>query len=1169
MYVWEKGGQVWFREYGGSTWTLLIDISDEVGNWGDHGLLGFALDPNFDVNGRIYLMYVVDRYALFNLGTPGYDPTTNNYYSATIGRITQYTARSSDGFSSVDPASRLVLLGETPTNGIPITYTSHGVGTLLFGEDGTLLASCGESASFDSTDTGSASETYYLQALANGIIQPKENVGAYRAQLVDSLSGKILRLDPATGNGVPGNPFYDPAHPRAARSRVWALGLRNPYRMTLRPNTGSHNLTNGNPGVLCIGHVGWSTWEGLDVCTRGGQNFGWPVFEGIQVQPSYANVNVQNRDAPNPLYPGSGCSQYFNFTDLLAQNTSVASNQPPFPNPCNLSQKIPSAIPQFLVTPPVLDWEHATTLARTWIYDSKGVATPIDVGAAGSPVSGSMFPGNCSVGGVWFTTSDFTQKYSNTYFHADYGANWIKNFVFDTNNNLVSVAPFLDDGGGIVDLATHPIDGGLYYIDITAGMIWDITRSVNGMVPPIAVAAANQYYGPGPLTVQFNGSASSDPQGFPLAYAWNFGDGTPGSTSPNPSHVFNASPGVPTSYTVSLSVTNAAGEVSTTTLLISVNNTPPMVTISSPVDGSKYSMASNTIYNLTANVVDHESPDAQLQYKWELFLHHDNHEHPNPVDTNHITTALITPIGCDGINLYYYRIQLTVTDPQGLSTTRSVSLFPDCGTPDLPAVISSIPDQTIYVNQSTGPVPFTVSDAEIAAAYLQLSATSSAPALVPDTNILFGGSGSNRTVTVSPVTGQTGTATITITVNDGPNNTSTNFELTVLPAARLAIKTIASTSSNLVLTGLGGVPGATYYVMASTNLAPLPMALWQRLSTNLFSGNGNFTNSIPLNPLGPQEFLVVVTTLPAKIPGLVAAYSFDEGTGTTVMDSSGNTNRGTIGSAMWKANGKYGGALMFNGTSSFVTVNDSPSLHLSTGMTLEAWVNPVLANGTWSDVIYKGDNNNDNYFVEGSSPNNGSPVGGGTFGSGTFGITNLTTVGTGALPTNQWSHVAATYNGTQLELYVNGVQISSQPQTGNIMTSTNALQIGGDISNGQYFDGELDEIRVYNLALTAAQIQADMNLPVGNTPTAPANLAATIVSSNQINLSWAAAAAELGVGAYLAERKGMSDTNFVQIGWSKGTNYSDSSLPSGTSFSYRVRAVDRAGDVGPYSNVAQ
>jgi len=482
MYVWEKGGRVWFQEYGGSTWTLLIDISDEVGNWGDFGLLGFALDPNFRVNGYIYLMYVVDRYALFNLGTPGYDPTLNDYNSATIGRITRYTARATDGFSSVDYTTRHILLGETKTNGFLLTYDSHGVGSLVFGTDGTLLASCGEGASWSSTDIGSASETYYAQALADGIMQPKENVGAYRAQLVDSLSGKIVRIDPATGDGIPSNPFYDPANPRAARSRVWALGLRNPYRMTLRPNTGSHLPADGNPGVLYIGNVGWTTWEALCVCTGPGRNFGWPAFEGIQAQPSYSILNVQNLDAPNPLYPGSGCSPCFNFTDLLKQNTSVPANQPPFANPCNLSQKIPSTIPQFLVTPPALDWEHGTTLARTWIYDGSGVATAINVGAAGSPVSGSMFSGTCSIGGVWYTGNDFPAQYKNTYFHADFadvGDNWIKNFVFDTNDKPVAVTGFLTMVGGIVALATHPIDGGLYYIDIISQTVRKITYSVN------------------------------------------------------------------------------------------------------------------------------------------------------------------------------------------------------------------------------------------------------------------------------------------------------------------------------------------------------------------------------------------------------------------------------------------------------------------------------------------------------------------------------------------------------------------------------------------------------------------------------------------------------------------------------------------------------------------
>src|SRR2546430_7181925 len=241
MYVWDGTGRVWFKDPGDPNYTLLLDIHDEVGAWGDHGMLGFALDPEFRVNGYIYVLYVVDRYYLFHSGDPDYDPNANEYNAATIGRLTRYTCRSADGFRSVDPASRQILIGETRQTGIPICSTTHGVGSLVFGADDTLLLSCGDGASYQVADIGGAQTgSYAPQALADGIIRPKEDVGAFRAQLVDSVSGKVLRIDPATGNGLPSNPYYDAANPRSARSRVWALGLRNPFRMGLQPNTGSH-----------------------------------------------------------------------------------------------------------------------------------------------------------------------------------------------------------------------------------------------------------------------------------------------------------------------------------------------------------------------------------------------------------------------------------------------------------------------------------------------------------------------------------------------------------------------------------------------------------------------------------------------------------------------------------------------------------------------------------------------------------------------------------------------------------------------------------------------------------------------------------------------------------------------------------------------------------------
>ena len=195
----------------------------------------------------------------------------------------------------------------------------------------------------------------------------------------------------------------------------------------------------------------------------------------------------------------------------------------------------------------------------------------------------------------------------------------------------------------------------------------------------------------------------------------------------------------------------------------------------------------------------------------------------------------------------------------------------------------------------------------------------------------------------------------------------------------------------------------------------------------------------------------------AQAATLVAAYGFNEGSGTVVSDASGNGNSGTINGATWTTSGKYGNALSFNGSNALVTVNNAPSLQLTSAMTLEAWVYPTNVNSAWRDVIYKG---NDNYYLEGTSTNSSRPAAGAIFG-GVYGEV----YGTNALTANTWSHLAATYDGATMRLYVNGVQVASRAQTGAIATSTNPLQIGGDSIYGQYFAGRIDEVRVYNQAL--------------------------------------------------------------------------------------------------------
>jgi hypothetical protein len=204
---------------------------------------------------------------------------------------------------------------------------------------------------------------------------------------------------------------------------------------------------------------------------------------------------------------------------------------------------------------------------------------------------------------------------------------------------------------------------------------------------------------------------------------------------------------------------------------------------------------------------------------------------------------------------------------------------------------------------------------------------------------------------------------------------------------------------------------------------------------------------------------------------LVAAYSFNEGAGSTVGDASGTGNAGTINGATWTTAGRFGNALSFNGTSSFVTVPDSPALRLTAGVTLEAWVNPSTVTPAWRPVIFKGDLD---YWMQPTTAG-GPPNGGVTIAGGSWHDTYATSV----LPINTWTHLALTYDGSALRLYVNGSQVSSSSVTGTIRTSSNPLEIGADtIFYSHYFAGLIDEIRVYNRALSLAEIQNDMNTPL-------------------------------------------------------------------------------------------
>src|SRR5262249_7740132 len=238
LFIWQKNGLVRIVKNGQLLTTPFLDISAKVNHYQDRGLIGLALDPNFAANGYVYLGCVLETEGDTNSSQPRTE------------QLTRVTA---------DPTNPEVVLANSETiilSGIPDTTVSHTIDTIRFAPDGKMFVSVGDGAEFYNAD-----------------------VNALRAQDLTSLNGKILRLNP-DGSAPSDNPFYEPANPSSNKSKVWAYGLRNPYRFGLHPVTGSP--LDGTP---YIGNVGWNTWEEQ---VRGrGANFGWPCYEGGLPQPDY------------------------------------------------------------------------------------------------------------------------------------------------------------------------------------------------------------------------------------------------------------------------------------------------------------------------------------------------------------------------------------------------------------------------------------------------------------------------------------------------------------------------------------------------------------------------------------------------------------------------------------------------------------------------------------------------------------------------------------------------------------------------------------------------------------------------------------------------------------------------------------------------------------------
>ncbi len=460
LLVGEKRGRLYLVENGIKQQTPIWSEEKEVLNPYDFGLMSVAVDPQYFQNHFIYLLYTVDP------DSNGIDIEDHGF-----GRLVRYEMGSRDT-NTLDPGTRTVLMGADWAHGPVATAGSHTVGSLRFGEDGTLLVSIGEGGDAGTVDPGK----YHPQSFGPGRTPIDEDIGAFRSQDLFSLCGKILRIDPATGHGLPSNPYFD-GDPTSARSRVWEYGLRNPFRFAVRPNTGGSDPEEGSPGTLYIGDVGWLTWEELDVAATAGANFGWPCYEGPGENPGYQMAK-----------PASHSCATLGGSDNRGE------------------LKFPTV---------------------SWTHQDRSLGNP------------PGFIGNCSMGGVFYTGDRYPARYHGRYFFADFGANWLKAATFDSLDHLTALETFGDFMQSPVDFAVNPVTGDICYVSIEVGEVRRIRYQGPANLPPVVVASAVPDSGRAPLIMQFSSAGSRDPEGQPLTWLWDFDDGG-SSIDPAPAHEFKA-----------------------------------------------------------------------------------------------------------------------------------------------------------------------------------------------------------------------------------------------------------------------------------------------------------------------------------------------------------------------------------------------------------------------------------------------------------------------------------------------------------------------------------------------------------------------------------------------------------------------------------------------------
>jgi glucose/arabinose dehydrogenase len=310
IFVAEKSGVIKvFDNEADQTATVFADLSTGVHDFWDRGMLGMAVDPR---PGSQFL------YVLYTHGTPlpgtgsqtwgdgcPNPPGATGDGCVVSGRLSRMAA------STNQAGGEQVLITDWCQQ-----YPSHSVGDLAFGADNALYVTGGDGASFNFADWGQDGSPVNPCGDPPGGVggtqtPPTAEGGALRSQDLRTtgdpatLDGSVLRLNPDTGAAMAGNPLIGSGDANARR--IVAQGLRNPFRMTIRPGTNE----------VWLGDVGWNVWEEINRIpnpTAGVTNFGWPCYEGNGPQSGYDTPNLSICESLYAAPPGTVTPPYYTYS---------------------------------------------------------------------------------------------------------------------------------------------------------------------------------------------------------------------------------------------------------------------------------------------------------------------------------------------------------------------------------------------------------------------------------------------------------------------------------------------------------------------------------------------------------------------------------------------------------------------------------------------------------------------------------------------------------------------------------------------------------------------------------------------------------------------------------------------------------------------------------------